>query len=108
LWNAANDLAGAIIDCDGSYMPISIPGDALAGSGLAVAARTERTIAIRAMLSLLLDPKWLPSEARQHPPQPLFKLDLRLPAQQLPGPRDIGLANLGIVDWQCFVDDLAL
>jgi hypothetical protein len=89
-------------------MPTSIPRDAKAGSGFALAATADRTIAIRAMLSLLLDPKWLPSEARQHSPKPLFQLDLGLPAQQLPGSRDVGLADLRIVDWQCFEHDFAL
>src|SRR5256885_2449512 len=98
LWNAANERSGAMNDCDGSYMPTSIPPDAAARSGLADAARIDRTIVIRAM-PIFLDPKWLPSEAGQHAAQPLFQLDLRFPAQQLPGSSDIGLANLGIVDW---------
>src|SRR6188472_4288543 len=54
--NAANDLDGASNDCDGSYIPTSIPRDAKAGSGFALAAKADRTIAIKAMLSLLLDP----------------------------------------------------
>src|SRR5437763_6243852 len=56
----------------------------------------------------LLNPNWLPSEARQHAPEPLFQIDLGLPAEELLGSRDVRLANLRIVDWQCFVDDLAL
>src|SRR5215210_5568037 len=78
-----------------------------AGCGLADAARTQRPIANRAMLALL-NAKWLPPETRQQAPQPLLELDGRLPAQQLPGSGDVGLANLGIVDGECLVDDLAL
>src|SRR4051794_28540207 len=107
LTKAAKAFVGDESACPGSYRPTSIPRPASAGSGFADAASTERTIAMRAML-FLLDPKWLPSEAGQHAPQPLFKLDLRFPAQQLPGSGDVGLANLGIVDGQCFEHDLAL
>src|ERR1051325_7495740 len=88
-------------------MPTSMPRAAPAGCALTVAARTQRTIVIRAM-QIFLDPKWLPSEGGQHAPQSLFELDLRLPAQHLPGSGDVGLANLRIVDGQRLVDDLAL
>src|SRR5690349_699503 len=88
-------------------MPTSIPRAAPAGCASTVAASTQRTIVIRAM-QVFLDPKWLPSEGRQHPPQSLFELDLRLPAQHLPGSGDVGLANLRIVHGQGLVDDLAL
>src|ERR671935_586858 len=73
----------------------------------AVAVTAVSAIATRAM-QMRLDPNRLPSESRQHAPQALFELDLRLPAQQLPGPGDVGLANLRIVDWQCFEHDFAL
>src|SRR5438093_12989309 len=88
-------------------MPFIIPRAASAFSGRAVAATALRTIVMRAM-PIRLDPKWLPSEGWQHAPQTLFQLDLRLPAEQLPGPGDVRLANLRIVDWQCFEHDLAL
>src|SRR3712207_7363403 len=39
-------------------------------------------------------------------PQSFFQRDLRLPAQQLPGEGDVGLADLRIVDGQRLVDDL--
>src|SRR5438093_5693054 len=98
LVKVANALIGVVNGRTGSYRPTSIPPPALAGGGFAEAASVQRTIRIKAML-VLLNPKWLPSEARQHAPQPLLELDLRLPAQKLPGPRDVGLANLGIIDW---------
>src|SRR5215210_8537705 len=49
----------------------------------------------------------LPSEARQHPPEPLFEFDLGFPTKDLLGPGDVGLSNLWIVDGQRLVDDLA-
>src|SRR5919109_4567224 len=88
-------------------MPTSMPRAAAAGSGFAVAATPQRTTVTRAMLDFL-NAKWLPPEARQHPPQPLLELHFRLPAQHLPGAGDLGLANLRIVHGQCLVDDLAL
>src|SRR4051794_19639298 len=84
-----------------------MPRAAPAGCDRTVPASTQRTIVIRAM-QVFLDPKWLPSEARQHAPQPLLELDLRFPAQHLPGSGDVGLTNLRIVDGQRLVDDLAL
>src|SRR4051795_6095377 len=84
-----------------------MPRAAPAGCDRTVPASTQRTIVIRAM-QIFLDPKWLLSEARQHPPQPLLELNLRLPAQHLPGSGDVRLANLRIVDGQRLVDDLAL
>src|ERR1051325_1412746 len=88
-------------------MPTSMPRAAPAGCALTVAARTQRTIVIRAM-QIFLDPKWLPSEGGQHAPQSLLEFDLGLPAQHLPGSGDVGLANLRIVDGQRLVDDLTL
>src|SRR5919197_2529615 len=88
-------------------MPTSIPRAAAAGSGLAVAAKAQRTIVARAMLDFL-NAKWLPPEARQQPPEPLLELHFRLPAQHLPGAGDVGLANLWIVHGQRLVHDLAL
>src|SRR3954465_1071862 len=84
-----------------------MPRAAPAGCDRTVPASTQRTIVIRAM-QVFLDPKWLPSEARQHAPQPLLELDFRLPAQHLPGSGDVGLANLWIVDRKGLVPDLAL
>src|SRR5690242_16821497 len=49
----------------------------------------------------------LPAEGREHPSEPLLQLDLRLPAENLLRPRDVRLADLGIVDRQRLVDDLA-
>src|SRR3954462_14501842 len=84
-----------------------MPRAAPAGCDRTVPAGTQRTTVIRAM-QIFLDPKWLLSEARQHAPQPLLELDLRLPAQHLPGSGGVGVANLRIVDGQPLVDDLAL
>src|SRR4051794_3223806 len=107
LTSVLNVVSGAANGCTGSKIPTNMPRAALASLGLAVAARPQRTIVIRAM-QIRLDPKWLPSEARQHPPEPLFELDFRLPAEHLPGSGDVGLANLRIVHGQGLVDDLTL
>src|SRR3954452_5737282 len=67
-------------------------------------AAASRTVAIRAMR---LDTQRLPLIRLQQPPQPLFEGNLRLPAQQLARPRDVGLAHLGVVDRQRLEHDLA-
>src|SRR5438552_15774739 len=54
-----------------------------------------------------LDTDGLPAEGREHPSEPLLQLDLRLPAEHLLGPRDVRLTDLGIVDREGLVDDLA-
>src|SRR5919197_4234835 len=54
-----------------------------------------------------LDTDGLPAEGREQPSEPLLQLDLRLPAEHLPGPCDVRLADLGIVDRERLVDDLA-
>src|SRR6266498_1016783 len=88
-------------------MPTSIPRAAAAGSGFAVAAKPHKTSVSKAIESFL-DIERFPPEARQHPPESLFELDLGLPAQQLPGSRDVGLADLRIVYGQRFEHDLAI
>src|SRR5919199_805147 len=50
----------------------------------------------------------LPSRGAEHPPQPVLELHLGLPPEQLPRPRDVGLAHLRVVDRERLVDDLAL
>src|SRR4030095_2334777 len=54
-----------------------------------------------------LNTHWLPSEGGLHPAQSLLELDLGLPAQNLPCPRDVRLARLRIVHGQRLIDDLA-
>jgi hypothetical protein len=54
-----------------------------------------------------LNTEWLPSEARQHPPKPLFELDLRCPAEYLFCTSYVGLTYLRVVHGQRLVDDLA-
>src|SRR5205823_2253595 len=88
-------------------MPTSIPRAAAAGSGFAVAARQQRASVSKASEIFLDTERFLP-QARQHPPEPLFELDLGLPSQQLPGSRDVGLTDLRIVDGKCFVHDFAI
>ena len=109
--SVGNAASGASNGWFGSKTPTSIPRAAAAGLAFAPAATTHmasnRAMLIWAML-LRLNAKWFPPEARQHAPQPLLELDFRLPAQQLPGSRDVGLANLWIVDWKCFEHDFAL
>src|SRR5256885_8751196 len=73
---------------------------------LALAAgATRRTAAHAARSALHTD--GLPAEGREHPSEPLLQLDLRLPAENLLRPRDVRLADLGIVDRKRLVDDLA-
>src|SRR4051794_2633390 len=49
----------------------------------------------------------VPAERRQRAPQALVELDLGSPAEDLLGARDIGLADLWVVDRQCLEDDRA-
>src|SRR6188768_435574 len=49
----------------------------------------------------------VPAERRQRAPQALVELDLGCPTENLLGARDIGLADLWIVDRQCLEDDRA-
>src|ERR671936_1966162 len=49
----------------------------------------------------------LPAEGREHPSEPLLQLDFRLPTENLFRPRDVRLADLGIVDRERLVHDLA-
>src|SRR5215210_2223026 len=105
--SVGNVFVGATSGCTGSNRPTSMPRAAAVSGGRVVPATAQRAIVTRAMLTFL-NFKWLPPEARQHPPQPLLELDFRLPAQHLPGSGDVGLANLRIVDRQRLVDDLAL
>src|SRR5205085_7654796 len=73
---------------------------------LALAAGAAiRTAAQTATKALHTD--GFPAEGREHPSEPLLQLDLRLPAEHLLGPRDVRLADLGIVDRERLVDDLA-
>src|SRR5919197_4287789 len=72
----------------------------------AAGARAPATIsATRAIPAL--DTDGLPAEGREHPSEPLLQLDLRLPPENLLRPRDVRLADLGIVDRKRLVDDLA-
>src|SRR6476661_8314692 len=77
----------------------------------AVAAGTAKPAAatrIAAQTPNRSDTDRLPPVGRQHPAQSLLQLDLRLPAEHLPGAGDVGLAHLGVVDRQRLEDDLAL
>src|SRR5947208_3438883 len=68
-----------------------------------------RIVAIVKTISLLdMDSLSLPFLRGQQSAQPLFEWNCRLPAEHLPGARDVGLTNLRVVDWQCFVHDFAL
>src|SRR4249919_3195605 len=78
---------------------------------LADAAGTHKPAAtktIAAATPIRLGNDRLPSETREHAAKPFLQLDLRLPPEQLAGPGDVGLPDLGIVDRQRLVDDLAL
>src|SRR5919204_5252305 len=74
---------------------------------LAAGARRPATTRRAAAATALLDTDGLPAEGREHPSEPLLQLDLRLPAENLLRPRDVRLADLGIVDRERLVDDLA-
>src|SRR5947207_1746589 len=87
-----------------SWMPTSM-------WALADAAGTHRPAAaktIAAKTPRRLGNEWLPPEARKHAAQSFLELNLRLPAEELARPGDIGLPDLRIVDRQRLVDDLAL
>src|SRR5215210_3265536 len=81
-------------------MPLDAPA---AGTQTSVAARAATTTRKR------LDTRRLAIRRLrvEQPPQPLFELDLRLPAEDLLRARDVGSSNLGVVDRQRLVDDLA-
>src|SRR6266516_6368302 len=83
-----------------------MPRAAAAWGGFAVAAKTQRTSVNRTMLSRL-GTNGFPPEARQHAPEPLLALDFRLPAEQLPGPGDVGLTDLRVIDGKSFEHDFA-
>src|SRR3989440_5365259 len=74
---------------------------------LALAAGATTRAATTAARTAVLDTDGLPAEGREHPSEPLLQLDLRLPAEPLLGPRDVRLADLGIVDRERLVDHLA-
>src|SRR6266508_728877 len=77
----------------------------------AVAAGTQKPAAaarVAARTHPRLDTYRLPAVRREQAPQSLLELDLRLPAEDLAGARDVRLPHLGIVDRQRLVHDLAL
>src|SRR5262249_42846186 len=55
-----------------------------------------------------VSPSHLPLEVLDRSPEPLRSADLRLPTQQLPGPRDVRLALLWVVGRQRLVHERAL
>src|SRR5438128_8976998 len=73
---------------------------------LALAAGATRRKAAQTARNVL-HTDGLPAEGREHPSEPLLQLDLGLPAEHLPGPRDVRLADLRIVDRKRLVHDLA-
>src|SRR5918911_3094174 len=73
----------------------------------AVGATTSATASAATARLPRLYTHGLPAEGREHPSEPLLQLDLRLPAEHLLGPRDVRLADLGIVHRKRLVDDLA-
>src|SRR5204863_361288 len=87
-----------------SCMPMSMCRAACAAGTARAAAKTR----IAAKTPICLRNDRLPPEGGQHPFQPLFELDLWLPAEQLLGARAVWLAHLRVVDRQRLVDDLAL
>src|SRR5438105_10811358 len=74
----------------------------------AVTATPAMSAAAAAAKAMRLDTQRLPFVRLQDTAQPVLEIDLRLPAEQLPGPGDVGLADLRVVDGQRFEDDLAL
>src|SRR5256714_15336334 len=74
---------------------------------LALAAGATTRAATAAARTAVLDTHGLPAEGREHPSEPLLQLDLRLPAEHVLGPRDVRLADLGVVDRERLVHDLA-
>jgi hypothetical protein len=85
-------------------MPTSIPRAAFdAGT-----ARPATTASVAAKTPTCLRNDRLPFDVAEHAAQALLELDRGLPAEQLPGPRDVRLPDLRIVDRQGLVDDFAL
>src|SRR5213593_810102 len=87
-----------------SWMPTSM----CALADAAGTARPAATRTIAAATPMRLGNDRLPSETRQHATQPFLELNLGLPAEKLARAGDVGLPDLGIVDGQRLVDDLAL
>src|SRR5438876_5467862 len=85
-------------------MPTSIPG-ADEADCVASPATASSTAAARAMR---LRTYRLRRLGRERAAEPFGERDLGLPAEDLAGTRDVGLANLRIVLGQGLVDDLAL
>src|SRR5439155_18566580 len=83
--------------------PTSIPGAAPA-AGTHSAATAARAAAVPPSL---LNTGRRASPALDPAAQALFEVDLGLPAEQLPRPRDVGAAHLRIVLRQRLEDDLA-
>src|SRR5436305_15006980 len=68
-----------------------------------------RIVARVKRISLLdMDSFSLPFLRGQQSAQALFQWYFRLPAEHLPGARDVGLAHLRVVDGECLEHDLAL
>src|SRR5918911_2069436 len=70
-------------------------------------ARPATATAAAAASATRLHTYRLPTERREHAAQTFVEVDLRLPAEDLLRPGDVGLALLRVVDRQRLVDDLA-
>src|SRR4051795_6362297 len=71
-------------------------------------ARPAATRTIAAATPIRLRNDRLPSETRKHASQPLFQLNLGLPAEQLARAGDVRLPDLRVVHRQSLVHELAL
>src|SRR5436305_6417181 len=87
-----------------SCMPMSMWRAACAAGTARAAAKTR----IAAKTPICLRNDRLPSEAGQHPPQPVLELNFRLPVEELLCARNVRLPHLRIVNGKRLVDDLAL
>src|SRR6266508_4826800 len=87
-------------------MPMYIPDEAVA-AGTQSTAGTHNAAAASATAATTQRRSDTYRRPSQHPPQTLLELDLRLPAENLRGARDIRLADLRVVDRKRLVDDLA-
>src|SRR5581483_8287471 len=93
-------------------MPTSRRLDAAFACAFGVAPAAEiakpATTSSTAIEAMRLDTERLPLGRLQDASQTVLEADLRLPAEELAGPRDVGLPHLRIVDRQRLEDDLAL
>src|SRR3712207_595633 len=87
-------------------MPTRSRGDAEAVDARPDSAATAAAAIVAT--AIVLRTEKLPSHRCNHPVEALVEPDLGFPAEHLARARDVGLANLGVVDRQCLEHDRTL